>query len=219
MKIPPPRDEQELLDRASAIAGISLGQLASRVGAFSPYDQLHDKGWAGQLLETALGANAASKPEPDFSDLAIELKTLPLNKRGKPKESTFVCTIALLGVQDSIWEDSLVCRKLSRVLWIPIEAESAIPLAQRRIGSAILWSPSPEQERILRQDWQELIDLIVMGRLSEINGKRGQYLQVRPKAANARSLCWGVGETGARVLTLPRGFYLRTRLTVQLLST
>ena len=56
-----------------------------------------------------------------------------------------------------------------------------------------------------------------MGRLESITAHQGRYLQVRPKAAHGGSLCWGIGENGQRILTLPRGFYLRPSFTQQIL--
>jgi DNA mismatch repair protein MutH len=214
--VTPPLSEKELLESASNIAGMTLQQLANRQGLATPDNQLHHKGWVGQLLELSLGATAGSRPEPDFQHIGIELKTLPLNRSGSPKETTFVCAINLSTIE-SRWEESLVKHKLSRVLWIPIEADPEIPLAARRIGSAILWSPDKDQESVLRKDWEELMDMISMGELEQITAHQGQYLQVRPKAANTRALTKGIDSKGEEILTLPRGFYLRTKLTDQVL--
>ncbi len=215
--VTPPLSEKELLESASEIAGKTLQQIANQQGLATPDNQLHHKGWAGQLLELSLGATASSRPEPDFQHIGIELKTLPLNRSGSPKESTFVCAINLSRIE-SHWEVSLVKHKLSRVLWIPIEADPEIPLAARRIGSPILWSPDEKQESSLKRDWQELMDMIVMGELEQITAHQGQYLQVRPKAANTRALTKGTDSKGEEILTLPRGFYLRTSLTNQILN-
>ncbi len=215
--VTPPLSEKELLESASEIAGKTLQQIANQQGLATPDNQLHHKGWAGQLLELSLGATASSRPEPDFQHIGIELKTLPLNRSGSPKESTFVCAINLSKIE-SHWEVSLVKHKLSRVLWIPIEADPEIPLAARRIGSPILWSPDEKQESSLKRDWQELMGMIVMGELEQITAHQGQYLQVRPKAANTRVLTKGTGSEGEEILTLPRGFYLRTSLTNQILN-
>ena len=142
--VTPPLSEKELLESASQIAGMTLQQIANQQGLATPDNQLHNKGWVGQLLELSLGATAGSRPEPDFQHIGIELKTLPLNRSGSPKESTFVCAINLSNIEPH-WEESLVKHKLSRVLCIPIEADPEIPLAARRIGSAILWSPDKDQ--------------------------------------------------------------------------
>ena len=89
----PPKTEKELLERAMAIAGLTLGELAHSLGITPPSNLKKHKGWAGQLLELVLGATAKSLPEPDFCELGIELKTIPINSSGEPKESTYVCTV------------------------------------------------------------------------------------------------------------------------------
>ncbi|KTD20672.1 DNA mismatch repair protein [Legionella londiniensis] len=60
--------------------------------------------------------------------------------------------------------------------------------------------------------------MIVMGKIAEINAGIGQYLQVRPKAANSQSLGYTFDEEGNKTLTLPRGFYLRSRFTSSILK-
>ena len=217
-KTPPPQSEQELLQRAEAIAGLSLKQIADKHNIEVPDNQQREKGWVGQLLELQLGATAGSKPVPDFEDIGVELKTLPINRNGKPKETTFVSMVQLQEVGGLTWETSYVKHKLSRVLWVPIESERDIPLAERKVGTALLWSSSAEQEAILKQDWEELTDMVALGQLDSITAKQGVYLQIRPKAANAKSLCWGIGESGAKILTLPRGFYLRNSFTAKIIE-
>ena len=148
----------------------------------------------------------------------MELKTLPLGKNGLPKESTYVCTVALTELPGRRWEDSPVKRKLNRVLWLPVEADNSILFRQRRFGSAFLWSPTAEQETILKNDWNELMEMVSLGRLNEISSAYGEYLQIRPKAANARALGKSFDEEGRAIETLPRGFYLRTVFTKQILE-
>jgi len=137
----------------------------------------------------------------------VELKTLPVDARGQPKESTYVCVVPLEGTRGE-WKSSWVYRKLNRVLWIPVEADTAVPLPERRIGSPLLWSPDEEQERILREDWEELMNMVCMGELEQITARHGIALQIRPKAANARSLTWGIDAAGNRVPTTPRESFL-----------
>jgi DNA mismatch repair protein MutH len=138
---------------------------------------------------------------------------LPISATGKPAESTFVTTIPLLTIHQQTWETSQCWAKLRRVLWILIEADATLPFAHRRIGKAILWSPSSTEQAILAQDWTELTMLITQGKLHELDARMGTYLQVRPKAADARSVCYGLDEAGQKILTLPRGFYLRSAFT------
>lgn len=214
----PLKNEAELLARSEQIEGYTLGQLAAKLQLTIPSHPLQRKGWAGQAIELALGTTAGNRAAPDFVNLGIELKTLPMNHLGKPAESTFVTSISLLTVHKESWLTSSCFTKLKRVLWLPIEAEKSIPFAHRRIGRAILWSPNNEEQTILAQDWAELTLMIGTGRLAEINASMGQYLQVRPKAANSRSLCYGFDEAGDKVPTLPRGFYLRSCFTATIVQ-
>lgn len=103
------------------------------------------------------------------------------------------------------------------MLWIPIEGERQIPLAERHVGVPILWQPSSSQEQRLRQDWEELMDYIVLGKLTEITARIGEVLQLRPKGANSRALTKGIGKNGEIIDTLPLGFYLRKEFTAEIL--
>ena len=214
----PPKSEADLLSRCRALAGKSLGQVADELNIAVPASRSRAKGWAGQLIEHYLGASAASKPEPDFQALGIELKTIPVNRRGRAKESTFVCMAPMAASSGLRWYDSSVRHKLNRVLWVPIEADPGILPANSRVGNAFLWSPSPKQVRVLEQDWHELIEMICFGEFDKVSAKHGEYLQIRPKAANSASLVRITLANGEPGLTLPRGFYLRTHFTNMLLD-
>ena len=213
-----PKTTEELLSRAQAIAGLSFGELATQLDIPVPPDLKRDKGWVGMLLETALGATAGSKAEQDFRHLGIELKTIPINSQGYPLETTFVSLAPLTQNRGVNWQNSHVRHKLSRVLWIPIEGSRSIPLAERRIGTPILWQPSEQQERQLQRDWEELMDYIVLGQLDKINARLGEVLQLRPKGANSKSLTKGIGKNGEIIDTLPLGFYLRKAFTHEILQ-
>ncbi|MFY7697548.1 MAG: DNA mismatch repair endonuclease MutH [Legionella sp.] len=213
----PLQNENELLSRCSQIEGLTLSQLARQLQLIIPADPLRRKGWAGQAIELALGGSAGNQSIPDFHHLGIELKTLPINHLGKPSESTYVTNIPLLTIHQEHWVSSQCYGKLKRVLWLPIEANKKLPFEHRRIGKAILWSPSMQQYAILEADWNEHVMMIATGKLAEIDASMGQYLQVRPKGANGKSLCYGYNDTGNKIRTLPRGFYLRATFTASIL--
>ena len=213
-----PQTLEQLLSQAQSIAGLTFGELADELHIPVPPDLKRDKGWVGMLLETALGATAGSKAEQDFSHLGIELKTLPINAEGYPLETTFVSLAPLVQNSGVKWENSHVRHKLSCVLWMPIEGSRHIPLRERHIGAPILWKPTAEQERQLKQDWEELMDLIVLGKLDQITARIGEVMQLRPKGANSRAVTKGIGKNGEIIDTLPLGFYLRKEFTAQILK-
>ena len=213
-----PQTLEQLLSQAQSIAGLTFGELADELHIPVPPDLKRDKGWVGMLLERALGATAGSKAEQDFSHLGVELKTLPINAEGYPLETTFVSLAPLVQNSGVKWENSHVRHKLSCVLWMPIEGSRHIPLRERHIGAPILWKPTAEQERQLKQDWEELMDLIVLGKLDQITARIGEVMQLRPKGANSRSVTKGIGKNGEIIDTLPLGFYLRKEFTAKILK-
>jgi DNA mismatch repair protein MutH len=213
----PPTSEAELLRRAERLAGRTLAEIAGSVGRPVPTDPRRAKGWAGRLLETWLGATAGSLAEPDFQALGVELKTLPVDREGRPLESTYVCTVPLSDACRETWARSWVRRKLARVLWVPVEGSRDLALRDRRVGTPLLWSLESDLETVLRADWEDLMERICLGRIGEVSARLGTYLQVRPKAASSRVLQRAVGEDGGAVSVNPRGFYLRPSFTREVL--
>ncbi len=214
----PPESEEILMSRAGEMAGLSLSDIASVVECHVPENFKRHKGFTGQLIECFLGANAGSKATQDFAELGIELKTLPLSYNWTPLETTYVCYAPLVNLRSVTWETSSVKNKLQKVLWIPIEGERDIPPKDRRIGSPILWQPSQSQQTLLKQDWEELMELIVLGKVESITARVGEVLQLRPKAADGRALTDAIGLDGEIIKTRPRGFYLRKQFTQQILE-
>lgn len=213
-----PRDIPELMMRVNAIAGLTLGEIAAQYAFKTPENLLREKGWIGQLVEYVLGATAASKPEPDFPHLGVELKTLPISYTGKPLETTYVSITPLTNLHGVTWQNSVVKKKLSHVLWLPILSERDLAPTDRIIGNGFLWKPSEQEEALLKKDWEELTEMIALGNIEQVNGHFGQVLQLRPKAANSKALTQAIGPNGSEIMTLPRGYYLKTEFTKQILA-
>jgi DNA mismatch repair protein MutH len=202
-----------LLARARALVGSKVGDLAASLGVWTGGDAVRTKGTPGAILELALGATGGSTKVHDFPELGVELKTIPVDLRGVPVESTYVCTLSLADAETQEWETSWVRAKLSRVLFVPLVAADGEPWPARRIQEPVLWSPTREQEDILRADFDDVVGLVGVGRIEELTAHRGRWLQVRPKAAHGRVRTVAFGAEGEAIATIPRGFYLRTRFT------
>jgi DNA mismatch repair protein MutH len=207
------RGVEALLTRARALVGKRVGDVATSLGVSSAGQAVRTKGTPGAILELALGATGGSTKVHDFPDLGVELKTIPVDLRGVPVESTYVCTLSLADAETQEWEDSWVRAKLSRVLFVPLVAGEGEPWPARRIGEPVLWSPTPEQDSVLRGDFDDVVGLVGVGRIEELTAHRGRWLQVRPKAAHGRVRTVAFGSEGEAIATIPRGFYLRTRFT------
>jgi DNA mismatch repair protein MutH len=196
----------ELAARVRALEGTSIASLA---GHTEGVPMLRRKGIAGQLIERALGADAGSRAVPDFVALGVELKTIPVTPAGRPRESTFVCSFAVADAEHAEWETSAVRKKLAHVLFVPLEGE--------RVGRAVFWRPTEDQESTLRADFDDLVGLIALGRVEALTAHHGRWLQVRPKAAHGAVRTRAYGPEGEPIATIPRGFYLRARVTEELL--
>ena len=213
-----PHTLADLQKRAAAIAGLTLGELAAEYHIKVPRDFKREKGWTGQLLELALGASAGSKSQQDFAHLGVELKTIPIDMAGKPLETTYVCYAHLTHIAGIEWHSCNVRNKLKQVMWVPIDGRREISPCDRIIATPFLWRPSPLQEQQLRQDWEELMELIALGKIDSITARHGQYLQLRPKAADGKALTDATGANGELIQTRPRGFYLRKTFTHNILQ-
>lgn len=210
-----PTSEEDLLARANRLSGRTLGEIAGAIDEEVPPDLRRDKGWVGRLIERCLGADAGNRAAPDFVELDVELKTLPVDSTGSPLETTYVTTVELTDFDDLEFESSTLAHKLRRVLWVPIHAEPDLP--HRMIGTSVLWSPDEDELEQIRRDWQWHIRTIRDGYVENIQGSDGEVLQIRPKAANSDAKTWGLDPYGEAIMTMPRGFYLRTSFTEQII--
>jgi DNA mismatch repair protein MutH len=162
------------------------------------------------MVERALGATGGSSATWDFPALRVECKTIPIDDRRVPRESTFVCAVSLLDAESAEWETSWVRSKLSRVVWVPIHVPRN---GGRRVGEAFLWSPTREQDGVLGDDFDEIVGRIGAGHIEGVSARVGRWLQLRPKAAHGRVRTLAPGSDGDVIATVPRGFYLRARFT------
>lgn len=215
-RAPSPRDVRELTERALALEGRSLAEIAALLGV-PLRSGVHAKGRAGEILERALGATGGSAAVPDFPSLGVELKTVPVDERGRVRESTYVCTLPLAGADRAEWATSWARRKLGCVLWIPLVTGGRAGPAEPRVGRAVLWRPTPAQEAVLAADFDEIVGLVGAGRVEALDARVGRWLQARPKAAHGRVRTVAFGPEDERIEAQPRGFYLRARFTAGLL--
>ena len=165
------------MDRANQLVGRTVQEISLLVKKPLPSSLKKNKGIVGQLIEEALGASSGSRPAPDFEHLGIELKTIPVNSLGNPKESTHICMVSLNGRPTELWENSLVRKKLEKVLWIPVLSNPELPLGKRTIGVPKLWSPTSEQEAAIQADWEEHMELIATGQINRLDSRLGAVLK------------------------------------------
>lgn len=214
----PPHDEAELIERARMLAGRRVAEVAADLGGRPPEDLRRAKGFVGQLCEAALGAPRSSSPEPDFKNLGVELKTLPLGRDGAPCASTYVCRVDPTDLAKRAWATSRLRHKLARVLFVPFEGHADIAVGDKTFGQPFLWSPDDDEDALLRADWEDFADLAAVGLLDTVSARRGRFLQVRPKGRNRSDRQTAHDAAGEAFRAAPRGFYLRPTFTGAVLS-
>ena len=210
-----------LLTAARGLAGYTVAELAHAVCQGLPADPLRDKGFIGRVAERALGLHELIGAPPsaaDFGALGVELKTLPVNRELRPRESTFVCYVQLAQLVEIPWERSRVAEKLARVLFLPVESAPGLGFHQRRIGRAFLWAPDAQQTQLLRADYAELARRVQDGHAEALDARVGRVLQLRPKAAHGGVRVRMTDGDGVPWRMQPRGFYLRASFTQQLVA-
>jgi DNA mismatch repair protein MutH len=206
-----PAQLERLVRHARALVGVTLAEIADGLGLPAPLGNLRTKGWSGQVIERELGAETGGLPGPDFAHLGLELKTVPVDVRGNPLESTAVCHIDPMRITGESWAESTVRRKLARVLFVALAVPGPrAPVGDRQVSAVSLWSPGPEEERLLREDFELFVrEYFRPGRAAALTGHQGQVLQVRPKGRNAADLRSALGPDGQPVQIGRSGFYLR----------
>jgi DNA mismatch repair protein MutH len=213
-----PRSIDELLTRTRALVGRTVASIADELCVSTEGEAVRTKGRPGEIIERALGANGGPTKIVDFPDLGVELKTVPVDEQGRPIETTYVCKISLTDADTQEWETSWVRAKLARVLFVPLIAPEGKPWPERIVGAPVMWSPSTEEEAVLRADFDDAMGLIGVGRIEELTAHLGQWLQVRPKARDGSKIGLAYGSENEAIAAVPRGFYLRTSFTGAILA-
>ncbi len=202
-------DIEDYFSRARALAGLRVAGLLGDVVR-------GHKGGVGAAIERALGIAASSAPGPDVPALGLEVKTLPV-ENGRVLQSTWVCSASPDALARETWVRSRARQKLACVLWVPVEGGS-VPPTERRVGTAFLWQPNDVEEGVLRDDWEDLADIVANGHGFAVTARRGRALQLRPKAADASVRRQSTTVDGEEYEAAPQGFYLRRSFTQALVD-
>ncbi len=123
-----------------------------------------NKGNVGNIIEEkGFGIKNNNDAEPDFKQLGIELKVLPLKKgRGRDllvKERTKICSIDYRKLVGEKWKSSHAKRKLDKILFVFFEHNSSNPINSRILDFHLFCLESSE-EPLIRSDWERTRRLV-----------------------------------------------------------
>ena len=159
--------QQELLNVADGLKGKSIREILNG----KSFD-LH-KGAIGNVIELeGFGIPANNDARPDFPELGIELKVLPLKKRSKGefsiKERTKICSINYVELVREEWTSSHAKNKLNKILFIFYHHNSDDLLASKVIDCH-LFNLELSEEPIIRADWNRTKKKVADGLAHELS--------------------------------------------------
>ncbi|NBV28726.1 hypothetical protein EBS02_06885 [bacterium] len=85
------------------------------------------------------------------------------------------------------------------------------------IGHPVIWQPDGDTFDQIKKDWYELTTYIRLGEFDQLNSQIGEFLHIRPKAANATQKIQ-LNINGFNHYVLPIGFYFRKILTRKIIE-
>lgn len=221
LSFPEPQSVATLQERLEHILGRSIAELSALALLEPPRQSSGAKGYVGQLIELFLGAHSHNRPDPDFIDLGIELKTMPVGFDLMPQESTFVCSATINPRFMVPFTQSALYHKLKHVLFVLILAPKSVKLTlgERRVLGYFFFQLQEPYFKTIETDYNEFQEMIFAGHAREIDGSMGTLVQLRPKATHANEVICITDSEGNRTYTKPRGYYLRTSFTRELVNT
>lgn len=181
-------NEDEILDLANELLGLLLGQIPG--GHFDALGGAHGKGEAGAAIEAYFGIPPNSRPEADFPAAGIELKAVPVVKKGtglRVKERTVVSMIDYSALATETWETAHVCKKLD-ILFVFFEHLLDQPKSEFPVRHVTLWRPEAQVLDQIHADWSAVRGKVLAGQAHELSEGDGLILGPCTKGVNSTKL-------------------------------
>ncbi|QJC34282.1 hypothetical protein GJT94_02070 [Enterobacteriaceae endosymbiont of Donacia cinerea] len=178
-----------------------------------------DKGIIGKLIEFYLtGKKQNNVLNQDIPNLGIEIKTITIDINNKIINDSFICSLSLINKNNLIFYKSKLDNKLSKILWIPIIIKNInTPILRRRIGNPFFWIPSINEKKKLNYDWNNLIKLLILGKIKYINYYNGYILLVKNKG-NKKQLTKTINNIGEIISIIPKALYFKKKFLYSLIK-
>lgn len=207
----------DLLRVYTEIQGIPFRELAETLTYDISKDPKSMKAAAGDIAEIVAGKKPDSLPEADFSQFDIEVKTVPLDLMGHPRENTKITALNYTRLLTEEWATSHVYEKVRVVLFVPIVKEDTKRPDSWYVRSPFIWMPSRGQLSVIRNDWETIQGMVQRG--EQLAAKIGQYL-----IANTSGQGKGRDErtyhllNGRAIKVKTRAFFLRKTFVSEILE-
>lgn len=167
--------------------------IVNEVGdAHDIYENKKRKGGLGELIEEKyFHYKANNDSKPDFDKAGVELKVTPykINKNGSivAKERLIITMIDYMNVINEEFEESHLWKKSKLILLIYYLYQQELKnRLDYKIGYVDLFSPPEEDIRIIKHDFQTIINKIKEGKAHELSESDTLYLGAASKAATSK---------------------------------
>jgi DNA mismatch repair protein MutH len=177
-------DEGLLLERAEDTVGKRLVDLEAEIQKLDAASRVLTKAGAGYVIEYYFGIRKNSEDEPDFPELGIELKSVPLRERNglfTVKEPLSLNMVNYMKEYkcDEIKQSSLY-KKNRRVLFV-CYLHSGPARSEYPIKYAFLWTMDDRVLDELRPDFDRIIKKIRAGHATDLHQRYDRWLTTCPK--------------------------------------
>jgi len=132
----------------------------------------YTKGSVGRYVETYFGLDASSEAGPDFVEAGVELKTVPLHRKGGPytaKERTFITAIDYATVADQMFDGSPLDLKTRSTLYVFYEWRPEVSIAEFKVLGVLLHERDELDELMLHELHEHVQDAVRSGRAHELS--------------------------------------------------
>jgi DNA mismatch repair protein MutH len=187
-----PKDPQSILEFGRRVIGISAREICLRSGMPDPSKRPGWKGTKnvlGDVMEWYYGIPKNNSPEPDFPQAKVELKILPLKRKGTllaVKEPTSISMIDYTTLLTEKWQTATVRKKLNHVLFV-FFAIRQDDLMASRVRAVVLWEPRPVDNAIFESDWTRTWNLVDEGLAHRLSESQAEALAARRKGMGGPS--------------------------------
>lgn len=166
------------------------------VKEISNYEESHEnkkrKGGLGEIIEERYFHYPCNNDlRPDFDKAGVELKVTPykINQNGTlaAKERLIITMIDYFAVVNETFEDSHLWQKAQLILLIYYLYQKEITSRlDYKIGYAKLFSPPEADLKIIKHDFEVIVEKIRNGKAHELSEGDTMYLGAAPKAATSK---------------------------------
>ncbi len=168
--------EDTILENLNRYKDKSIQELSD---TFSLNINNRSKNQIATIIKKVIGFKSVKSNIKEFEQLGIMVKTINIKKNNNyPFEAISFQTMKLQDFIKEEWEESTFKEHINKILFVPIYAENKkASLNEKFLGKSFFWSPSTEEEKIIKQEWKRYQSEVIDGKCKvhrvKLNSKKG----------------------------------------------